>query len=139
MPFYAIKTRTWKSWKVKIFPKGLVHGFAPKLAILPSFFLGNLGQENLFYDILERKKAFLCYNNKVLRKTKKLRFFQGGYSMDLVQIGHFSIFFFLGNLSQEKVFYNILERKNAFLCYKNKELKKSRNWDFSHGVSTWGS
>ena len=25
----------------------------------PLFFLGNIGQENVFYDILERKNAFL--------------------------------------------------------------------------------
>ena len=27
------------------------------------FFLGNLGQENIFYDILEQEKAFLDYKN----------------------------------------------------------------------------
>ena len=36
---------------------GLVHGFGPKLATFPSFFLGYIGQENLFYDILEQKKT----------------------------------------------------------------------------------
>ena len=34
---------------------GLVHGFGPKLAIFPTFFLGNIGQLNVFYNILERK------------------------------------------------------------------------------------
>ena len=37
----------------------------------------------------------------------------------------------------EKVFYDILEGRNAFLDYKNKKLKKSKNWDFSKGVSPW--
>ena len=36
--------------------------------------------------------------------------------MVLVQNGQFSIFF-LSNLDQENVFYDILERKNAFLRY----------------------
>ena len=36
--------------------------------------------------------------------------------------------FFLGNFGQEKVFYDILERKNFFLDYENKNLKKSKNW-----------
>ena len=35
--------------------------------------------------------------------------------------------FSLGNISEETVFYDILERKNAFLAYKNKKLKKSKN------------
>ena len=30
---------------------------------------------------------------------------------------------FLGNIGQEDVFYNILERKNAFLAYKKKKFK----------------
>ena len=35
-----------------------------KRAIFPTFFLGNIGQENDFYDILERKDAFLGSKNK---------------------------------------------------------------------------
>ena len=27
------------------------------------FFLGNIGQENVFYDILDRKNVFLGYEN----------------------------------------------------------------------------
>ena len=33
------------------------------------------------------------------------------------------------------MFYNILERKNAFLGYKNKKFKISKNWGFSKWVS----
>ena len=35
------------------------------------------------------------------------------------------------------MFYDIVEGRNAFLDYKNKKLKKSKNWDFSKGVSLW--
>ena len=34
------------------------------------FFLGNIGQENVFYDILERKNSCLGYKNKVLKSLK---------------------------------------------------------------------
>ena len=37
-PFLAIKTRSPKSRKIDIFPKGLTHGFGPKMAIFPTFF-----------------------------------------------------------------------------------------------------
>ena len=40
--------------------------------------------------------------------------------------GHFSNFFF-GNIDQENVFYDILERKNAYLGYKNKKFKKAKH------------
>ena len=42
---------------------------------------------------------------------------------------------FLGNKGQENVFYDILERKNALLGYKNKNFKKSKNWLFSKRVN----
>ena len=35
--------------------------------------------------------------------------------------------FFLGNIAQGNVFYDILERKNAFQGSKNNKLKKSKN------------
>ena len=54
-----------------IFPKGLTHGFGPKTAIFQTFFfLGNIAQENVFYNILERKNAFLGYEIKNFRKSK---------------------------------------------------------------------
>ena len=52
-PFQALKTTHLKSSKIDIFEKGLTHGFGQKMAIFPTFFLGNTGQENVFYDILE--------------------------------------------------------------------------------------
>ena len=36
--FYAIKTKSSKSRKIDIFPKGLTHGFGPKMAIFPTLF-----------------------------------------------------------------------------------------------------
>ena len=38
--------------------------------------------------------------------------------MDLVQKWQFIELFFLGNIGQQNVFYDILERKNSFLGYK---------------------
>ena len=37
---------------------GLTNGFGRKMTIFPSFFSGNIIQENVFYDILEQKEAF---------------------------------------------------------------------------------
>ena len=44
-----------------------------------------------------------------------------------VQIWPFFHFVFLGNIGQENVFYDILERKNVLLGYKNNKFKKSKN------------
>ena len=47
--------------------------------------------------------------------------------MVLVQKWPFFAAFFLGIIGQENVCYDILERKNAFLGYKKKKFKKSKN------------
>ena len=106
------------------------------MAIFPSFFIANMSKESVFYDILARKNAFLGYKNKKFKKSKNWDFSKR-VTWFWSKNGHFSMFFYLGNISQENVFYNILERNNAFLGYKKKNFKKSKNWDFSEGVNTW--
>ena len=68
--FLSYKNKKFKSRKVDIFPKGKGHGFGPKLAIFPTFFLGNIGLENVSNDILKRTNAFLSYKNKKFKKSK---------------------------------------------------------------------
>ena len=53
--------------------------------------------------------------------------------MVLVQKWRVFQLFFSGNIGQENVFYDILERKYAFLTYKNKKFKKSKNCHFCNG------
>ena len=53
-------------------------GLVQKWPFFQHFYLGNLGQENVFYDILERKSAFVGYKKKKFKKSKKLTFFQRG-------------------------------------------------------------
>ena len=99
--------------------------FVQKWPFFYLFFIGNIGQEKVFYDILEQKNAFLGYKNQKFKKSKML----------LVQKWPFFQLFFLGNIGQENVFYDILERKNVFLGYKNKKFNQSKNWHFSKGVN----
>ena len=104
-PFLDIKSRSSKSRKIDIFPKGLVHGFGPKWVIFFfTFCLSNIGREFVFYHILERKIAFLGYKNKKFRKSKNWEFSKGVSSWFWSKIGHFSNVFFSGEKGQENVF-----------------------------------
>ena len=47
--------------------------------------------------------------------------------MVLVKKGPFIRLFILGHIGQENEFCNILERRNTFLSYENKSLKRSKN------------
>ena len=96
---------------------------AKKWRFFQLFFLGNIGQENVFYDILEQTNAFLGFKNKTFKKSKIDIFLKGltyGFSP---KMAIFPTFFFK-QWGQENVFYDILERKNAFPGYKNKKFKK---------------
>ena len=101
------------------------------------FFLANIGPEYVFYDILVRKNAFLCYKNNKFKNSKNLHCSKGVNPCFWSKNGHSLNFFFLANIGQENVLYDILERKNAFLGYKKKKFNKSKNWHFSKGLNTW--
>ena len=47
------------------------------MAFFQLFFLGNIGQENVCYDILERKNAFPSDKNKTFKKSKIDTFLKG--------------------------------------------------------------
>ena len=100
------------------------------------FFLGNIGQKNLLYDILEQKNAFLGYKNKKLKKSKNLHFSKGVNPWFLSKNGHFSSFFFLGNIRQENILNDILERKNAFLGSKKRCSKIRKIHIFRKGLTS---
>ena len=51
--------------------------FVQKWPFFEIFFLGKIGQENVFCDILEQKNAFEGYKNKKLKKSKNSRFSKG--------------------------------------------------------------
>ena len=94
-----------------------------------------MGHENFFYEILERKNACLGCKKKKFKESKNWHFSKGVNPWLWSENGPFSNFLFLGNLGQENVFYDILHRKNAFVAYKNKKFRKSKNWHFSKGVN----
>ena len=126
-PFSAIKTRFSKREKKEDFSKGAYPWFWSKnWTYFDLFFLSNIGKKNVCYDILERKNPFLG-NKKKFKKSKKLRFSKEVNQWFWSKNGHFSMVFLKYNISQENVFYDILKRKNAFLGYKNKKFKKSKN------------
>ena len=57
--------------------------------------------------------------------------------MVLVKNWQFFYLFNIGKIGQEILFENIVARQKIFPDYKNKRLKKWKNWDFFKGVSPW--
>ena len=69
--------------------------------------LGNVGQENVFYDILEGKNAFLGYKNKKFKKLKNCHFSKGVNPSFWSKYGYFSIFSFQA-IQARKISFKIL-------------------------------
>ena len=136
--FLGYKIKKFKKSKNCHFSKGVNPRFWSRNGHFSNFFFfGKIGRENVFCDILERKNSFRGYKNKKFKKSKNCLFSKRVNPWFWSNNGHFSNFFFLGNICQENVFYDILERKNAFLGYENKKVKESKNCHFSKRVNPW--
>ena len=79
--------------------------------VLFFFLLGNIGQENVFYDILEQEKGFSTLKKK---KAKK------------------KIYLFFWQYRRGKCVLRCCRTKKAFVRYKNKKSKsrKIEKWHF---------
>ena len=84
------------------------------MAIFKTFFRQYRPGKCFFYNILERKNAFLGHYNKKFKKSKNGHFSKGVNAWFWSKNGHFYNFF-LGDIGQKNVFYDILEPKNDFL------------------------
>ena len=105
------------------------------MAIFPTFFLGNIRQENVFYDIRERKNPFLGYKNKKFKKSKNWHFSKGVNPWFLSKNGPFFNFYFLCNVGQENVCYDILEQTNTFQTIKTRSSKNRKIDIFPKGLT----
>ena len=98
-------------------------------------FLGNIGQDNVFYDILERENASLGYKNKKFKKLKGWHFSKGITHGFAPKMAVFPTFFFR-QYRPVNCLYDIQGRKNAFLGFKTKKFKKSKKIDiFPKGLT----
>ena len=134
-PFQGIKTISPKSQKIDNFPKGLTHGFAPKMAIFPTFFFQAIQARKMSFTIFQKEKTPFQGMKTRSSKSPKIDIYPKGLTHGFGSKMPIFPIFFLANIGQENVFYDILEGKNAFLGYRNKKFKKSKNSHFPKGVN----
>ena len=101
------------------------------------FFLGKIGRENLFGNVLHIIIAPPDYKNINIKRSQNLHFSMGVSPWFWSKIGHFFNFSFLSEKAENKRLSDLLDIIIAFLQYKNINLKRSQNLHFSKGVSPW--
>ena len=88
----------------------------------------------MFGDVLNRKQAFLDYTNISFYLATKLDVSWGAGPGFWSKFLIFFIFFFSGGKNSSwKMFGDALDRKKAFLNYKNISFTQLPNWMFSKG------
>ena len=110
-----MKKKKFKKSKNLHFSKGVNPRFWSNNGHISNFiFIGNIGQENVFYDILEGKNAFLGYKTKTFKKSKKIDIFPKGLT--------------LGFGIKNRMFRNLrkMGQENVFLRYSSKKKRLSR-------------
>ena len=81
----------------------------------------------LRYSRTKKRLSRLAIKTRSL-ESRKIDIFPKGLTYGfLPKMAIFPTFLYLGNIAHEKFFYDILEQKNAFLGYKKKKFKKSKN------------
>ena len=97
-------------------------------------FLGNIGQENVFYGILESKNNFLFDKKKKVQKVENLTFFQRGQSTVLVKNGLFLTYFFQAIQARIMCFMIFQNEKKTFQAIKIRSSKSRKIAIFSKGI-----
>ena len=83
MPFQTIKTRSLKTRKIDIFPKGLtgvkgVRGFGPKMAIFPTFIFQEIQARKMSFTIFQNEKTPLQVIKTISSKSRRINILTEG-------------------------------------------------------------
>ena len=130
MPFQGTKTRSCKSQKIYIFVKWLTQSFGPKIAIFPTFFFQAIQSRNMSFTIFQNEKMPFQSIKRRSSKSRKVDIFLKGLTNGVGPKMAFFPTFFLGNIDQVNVFYDILERKMPFQAIKRKVQKVEKGTFF---------
>ena len=126
-PFQGIKTTSFKSRKINIFPKELTHGFGPKMAIFPTFFFQAIQAKKMSFTIFQNEKTPFQGIKTSSLKSPKIDIFAKGLTHGFgPKMAIFPTFFFR-QYRPRKSLLRYSRTKNASLLYKNNKFKKYTN------------
>ena len=125
--FQAINTKSLKSQKIKLFQKGLTHGYGKKNCYFSNFFLQAIKIRKMSFTISQNKKIPFQAIKTRSSKRRKIDIFPKGLTHGIGP--KMAVFpnLLLRQYRPVKCILRYSRTKNAFLGYKNKKFKKSKN------------
>ena len=144
-PYQAIKTRSSKSRKTDIFPKGLTHGFGPNMAIFQPFFrhFRPFLQHFFFQALLVRKMSFTIFQNEktpfqaIKTRSSRIRKIDTRVNPRFgPNMAIFPTFFFFQALQVRKMTFSIFQiEKTPFQAIKIRSSKTRKIEIFPKGLT----
>ena len=128
-PLQAIKTGSSKSRKIDIFPKGLTHGFGPKMAIFPTFFFQAKKARKIVFMIFQNGKTFFQGIKTRSSKRKKNDIFPKGLTHGFGPKMVIFATFFCQAIIARKMSFMIFQNAKTFLQRKKTRSSKRRKND----------
>ena len=123
-PFQAIKTTSPKSPKIDIFPKGLTHGFGPKMAIFPTFQSGAIQARKMPFMIFYNEKTSVQTIKTRSPKSRKIDIFPEGLTHGFCpKMDIFPTFFFQAIQAKKMPFTIFQNEKTPFQVIKTTSSK----------------
>ena len=134
--FLDQKSEIFKKSEKSKFSKGVGPCFFSKIWIFShGHFLDKLSKKSLVFYVLGRKECCLHQKSEVLKKSEKSKFVKGVSPWFLWKNRMFFHSYFLGKLSQKRLLFDILDRKECFSDQKSEVLKKFKKSKISKAVS----
>ena len=127
-PFQPIKTRSSKSRKIDIFPKGLTHGFGPKMAILATCFFQAIQGRKMSFTIFQNEKTPFQAIKTRSSKSRKIDIFPKGLTHGFgPKMAIFTTFFFFQGIQARKMSFTIFQnQKTPFQAIKTRTSKSRK-------------
>ena len=135
-PFQAINTRSSKSRNIDIFPKGLTHGFAPRMASFPTFIFQAINPRKMSFMIFQNGKTFFQSIKTRSSKRRGNDIFPKGLTHGLgPKIAIFSTFFFYPLWARKISFIIFQNEKTPFQALKTRSSKSRKIDIFPKGLT----
>ena len=127
-PFQAFKTRSSKSRKIGLFPKGLTNGLSRKKVIFPNSFFQTLQARKMCFTTFQNKKTPFQAIKTRISKSRKIDIFPKGLTYGFgPEIALFSTSFFQPIQARKMSFTIFQNEKTPFQALKTRSSKSKKN------------
>ena len=134
--FQAIKRKSLKSPKINIFPKGLSHGFGPKMAIFATFFFQAIQARKMSFMIFQNEKTPFQAIKTRSPKRRKIDVFPRGLTHEFgPNMAIFPTFFFQAIQARKMSFMIFQNEKTPFQAIKTTSSKSRKIEIFPKGLT----